>query len=907
MLSHFSRRANRARCANHAGSAASGRFRRRLSSPSERRLRRVRMVRLAALAALLIVVVGILGFFGLITFFSRDLPQPGQVVRRQGFSTKIFAREGELLYDLFSDQRRTPVSIENIPLVVQQATVAIEDKDFYTHQGFDILTLGRLPYNLLFRQRVVGGSTLTQQLVKNVLLTNERTINRKVKELVLALQIERTFTKDQILEMYLNEAPYGGTAWGIAAAAETYFDKSINELSLAEAAVLAGLPQRPSAYSPLLGKTDDRGRLLWQIRAQAVLRRMLEDNLISGQEHDQALASLDELEFRQNAVNINAPHFVFYVQDQLEEMFGQQVVEQGGLQVITSLDMDLQQKSQQIVAEEIGKVEDFNISNGAAMVVDPLTGEILVMVGSKDFFSDQIDGQFNVAVNGLRQPGSSIKPVTYAGLLMAGYTPAQVLVDAQTVFAVNPEDKAYQPNNYDGQFRGPVSIRNALGSSINVPAVKALAILGIEDFLDLAFRLGFSTLEPTPENFRRLGLSVTLGGGEVHLIDTVTAYSSFANGGTKVEPVAILKVTDLDGNVLFEHRPTQGQRVVPEEVAFLINHILSDNNARLLAFGANSLLNTGRPIAVKTGTTNDQRDNWTIGWSQQVMVGAWVGNNDNSPMTRVASGITGASPIWRRIMFEALEAGYQAPDWQRPDTIEEVQVDAISGYPAHDDFASRSELVIKGTQPGLPDPVHTKLEVCRDQPDRLATRALIASGEFDRREFIVLAEDDPYSQDGVNRWQAAIDAWISGQSDDHYRVPTEFCGDQSEIFIKLKEPDDKEEFDDNDILVEVEADSADGIDKIEIVVDDVIIDTVSDHRYKATVNLSSGQHTVYAKTKSRSGKEATSGKSRIGVGGEPWRQEEAGPPASDNDDGGSSNGNSGDGGNDGVGPPGGLP
>lgn len=846
-------------------------------SPAQQELLKVKQMRLVAQISVVGVLVGIFGFLALFAWYSKDLPKPGEVIRREGFSTKIYDRDDHLLYDLYDTERRNPVTLDQLPEYLKQATVAIEDKDFYKHGGFDLLTVFRIPYNMVFRQRVVGGSTLTQQLVKNALLTNERTISRKFKELVLSIQIERTFTKDQILEMYLNEAPYGGTAWGVGTAAELYFSKSVSELSLSEAAFLAGLPQRPSVYSPFSGKKDDNGVPYWKIRTESVLRAMEKNGNITKLQMEEEIASLDSLEFNTTDTDIKAPHFVFYVRDQLEEMFGVDLVEKGGLKVTTTLDLDLHEQAQNIVAEEVEGVESFNITNGAAVVMDPRTGEILSMVGSKDFFDQDIDGQFNVAADGLRQPGSSIKPITYLAMFRRGYSPASMIVDAETIFKPNDSADEYKPKNYDGEFRGPVSLRNSLGSSLNIPAVKSVAIVGVKEFLQTAYDMGFESLEPTDDNMKRFGLAVTLGGGEVHLLDTVTAYSAFANSGFRVKPVSILKVEDKDGRVLFEHKQVEGKRVMSDGEAFLINNVLSDNNARLLAFGANSLLNTGKAIAVKTGTTNDQKDNWTIGWSQEVMVGTWVGNNDNSSMTRVASGVTGASPIWRRIIFAALDMGYGAPEWIVPDDVEQVEVDSISGYPAHDDFPTKVDYFLKGTVPTVPDPIHTKLKVCRDDAGKLATAAKANSGDYDEREFIVLKESDPFSQDGVNRWQEAINAWIGGQDDSRYKIPTEYCGDNSEIFVKITKPENEKSYGDTNIEVNIDAGSDAGIDRIEIYVDGEKKETVNDYKYRGWMSFSIGKHELYAKAFSRDGKEAKSNTIKLGAGGADWKDPEPTP------------------------------
>ena len=845
---------------------------------AEKKLLKAKRIRFISLAFLGAVVLGIIAFIAMFAWYSKDLPQPGQVVRREGFSSKIYDRDGNLLYDLYEEERRNPISIENVPQDLKNATVAIEDKDFYEHQGFDFLTLIRIPYNLLFRGRVVGGSTLTQQLVKNVLLTNDRTIARKFKEIVLSIQIERKFEKEEILEMYLNEAPYGGNAWGVGTAVEIYFNKPMSELTLLESAFLAGLPQRPSVYSPYSGKFDDNGEPYWKMRTTGVLNNMKEYGYITDLAYDEAIAGMENLEFERAASEIKAAHFVFYVRSQLEEMFGTDLVERGGLIVTTTLDWELQEQAEDIVAEEVESVEQYDISNGASLAMDPNNGEILAMVGSKDYFDSEIGGQFNVAVDALRQPGSSIKPITYLAMMQHGYNPASILMDVETTFAHNDLEKPYTPKNYDGQFRGPVSLRNSLGSSLNVPAVKSLAIVGLDYFLNLAYSMGLETLEPNEANMQRFGLAVTLGGAEVHMIDLVTAYSSFANGGIKVEPVSILKVEDSDGKLLYEYHPVEGARIIDEGEIFLINNILSDNNARLLAFGANSLLNTGRPIAVKTGTTNEQKDNWTIGWSQDVIVGTWVGNNDNTPMSYVASGITGASPIWRRTIFAALDLGYEAPEWEIPDNVEKVSLDAISGYQSHNSYPEKEDYVIKGSLSNIPDPIHMEIKVCEDEGDKLATEALIAVGDYDKREVIVLREDDPVSEDGRNRWQEAIDAWVAAQTDSRYFVPTEYCGEESDVSVKISDPDNKKTYDEENIKFKVRAGSDDGIDKIEIYANGDKVKTIEDEtEWEGEIKLERDRYEIYAKAYSRNGKTAKSSTVKIGTGGKDWDEPEPEP------------------------------
>lgn len=801
--------------------------------------------------AQLVKYVAIFSFVGLLFLFlistllfawyAKDLPRPDKIVRKEGFSTKIYDRNDVLLYDVFADQQRTPVEFEDIPEDLRNATIAIEDKNFYKHQGFDPTGWLRAVYNIVFRGRLQGGSTLTQQLVKNVLLTPKRTVARKIKEFALAIQIEKRYSKDEILQMYLNEAPYGGTAWGVEVAAETYFEKSVSELDLVESAVLAGLPQQPSVYSPF-----GENPTAYISRTKDVLRRMREDDYISKEDEEKALVNLEKVEFASPSAKFKAPHFVMYVKKLLEEKYGERMVEQGGLKIYTTLDWEIQKEAQKIVADEIARVEGIEITNGAAMVMDTETGEILGMVGSKDYFDPDYDGQVNVCLS-LRQPGSAIKPITYVTAFKEGYTPASMIADVTTHFpgGAGPD---YVPKNYNNKVNGPVQLRFALGSSLNIASVKTLALVGVEDMLETAYSMGLNTLEPTRENINRLGLSVTLGGGEVRLIDLVSAYSSFSNGGIKTSPVSILKVEDQKGKVLEEHKSVKGKQVLSPEEAFLINNILSDNNSRLITFGANSLLNIGsRSVAVKTGTTDDMRDNWAVGWDPKYIVGVWVGNNDNSPMSRVASGISGASPIWRRIILEVLR---KAPirEFSMPGNIVTKEVDKISGYASHDGWPSRNELFIKGTEPAGSDPIHTKLKVCKSDNNKLAPDTLVAKGEYDEKEFIVLEENDPISSD-KNRWQEGIDAWVGGQSDPRFKYPKDYCSTSDEVIVNIKKPGNNQKIDSNEIEIEAEVVSNNSIEKVEFYIDNSLKETLTKKPFKIKVVLGDGIYKIKVKAK----------------------------------------------------------
>lgn len=639
-----------------------------------------RLVKLAKWGFIGVIILIIIFFVG-IPLLSLTLPSPDNVNSNSKASTQILDRNGQLLYEIYADQNRTPVQLTDIPLYLRQATIATEDKNFYTNPGFDILGMIRGFSRIFTTGRAEGGSTLTQQLVKNTLLTNDRTLTRKVEELVLSLEIEKKYTKDQILQMYLNDVPYGGTAWGVEAAAQTYFGKDVSDLDLVECAILAGMPQSPSTYSPYSSTPK-----AYIARATDVLKAMQANGYINASQEKSAVSALPNVNFQPRDSGFKAPHFVQYVEQILDNTYGQAAVEQGGLKVTTTLDLNIQNQAQQIVSDEISKVESQHITNGAAIVLDPETGEILAMVGSKDF-NDPTVGQYNV-VTALRQPGSSFKPFTYVTGFKKGYTPATLLMDVPTTFPGGIGQPDYVPVNYDGKFVGPIQVRYALAESRNIPAVKELAIVGIKDVLQTATDMGITTLPPTTDTLNHVGLSLTLGGGEVRLIDMADAYSAFVNGGDRIDPVSILKVTDANGKVLEDNHPQKGKQVLTAEQAYLIDSILSDNDARTPEFGANSALNVpGLNVMVKTGTTNDKRDNWTIGGNDNAMVGVWVGNNDNSPMLNVASGITGAAPIWHQIVVNAMK-GKPNLSFTVPQNIVTEQVDTVSGYAAHDGFPS---------------------------------------------------------------------------------------------------------------------------------------------------------------------------------------------------------------------------
>ncbi|MEK7186218.1 MAG: PBP1A family penicillin-binding protein [Patescibacteria group bacterium] len=640
----------------------------------------------------LLFLVFITLFVAFYIFILKDLPSPTRLSQNSASkASQIYDRNGELLFTFYSNKNQTFVPIATIPLTVQRATISIEDKDFYKHGPIDIKGIVRSAISIAFYQKVQGGSTLTQQLIKNSLLTPERTILRKVKEILLAFATEALYSKNKIMEMYLNQTPYGGTAWGIEAASQTYFGKSAKELSLAQSALLAGLPEAPSIYSPFGSRPE-----LAKKRQEEVLLAMLDEKYITKDQFDKAMK--EPLKYKNLSNTIKAPHFVLYVKDLLVQKYGEEEVNEGGLKITTSLDMKIQDMTQASVAAEIDRINSSRVTNAAAVVSKPSTGEILAMVGSKDYFDDSNDGNVNVTI-AQRQPGSSIKPINYATGLIKGYSAATPFIDQKICFP-NPGQAQYCPVNYDGKFRGIIQMRFALANSINIPAVKMLKINGIQSMLDVAKDMGISSFGSSD----KYGLSLTLGGGEVTMLDMATAYGVFANGGYKIPLHPILKVADGNGKILEEYKPPQspifGKKVIPEGVAFIISDILSDNHARTQAFGSSSELRIGNlPVAVKTGTTNDFRDNWTIGYTPSYVTTVWVGNNDNRPMSGVASGVTGAAPIWNGIMTQLL-AGKGPEPFQRPAGVIQKSVCADTGLIPNKDNPcnTRFEYFIAGTE-----------------------------------------------------------------------------------------------------------------------------------------------------------------------------------------------------------------
>lgn len=613
----------------------------------------------------LFIIICLLGGGALFLWVSSlSIPELNSFEKRKvRQSTKIYDRSGEvLLYDVHENIQRTVIPLSEVSRNVKNAAVAIEDARFYEHKGIEpkaVLRAILVNLGLKSGYQGQGGSTITQQVVKNSILTSEKKISRKLKEWILALKIEREFTKEEILELYLNESPYGGNIYGIEEASNMFFNKSASNVTLAESAYLSALPQAPTFYSPYGNNKNEL-----EERKNLVLNRMFENGFITEIEYKNALA--EKVEFKpQNTTGIKAPHFVFYIIDYLENKYGRRAVEERGFKVITTLNSDLQQKAEDIVKKfALENEEKFNAKNAGLIAIDPKTGQILTMVGSRDYFDEEIDGNFNTTINPNRQPGSAFKPFIYATAFKKGYTPETVVFNLKTQFQTtcNPEDlnikdddeskkDCYSPGNYDGVYNGPITFREALAQSVNIPAVKALYLAGLRDSLRTAKDMGIKSLG----DIGRYGLTLVLGGGEVSLLNITSAYGVFANEGIRNAPVGILKIEDGDGNTI-EEFAQKSETVLSKNIALQISDILSDEEARSPAFGRHSYLYfEGRDVAVKTGTTNNYRDAWIIGYTPNISVGTWAGNNDNSSMEKKVAGFI-VAPMWNAFMQEVLSA-----------------------------------------------------------------------------------------------------------------------------------------------------------------------------------------------------------------------------------------------------------
>ncbi len=680
---------------------------------------------------ILVIIIGLLvASFLIFQYFRIAAGLPNVDDLRQHASqfetTSIYDRNGNLIYEILdpSAGRRTYTALENISPYVIAATIATEDKDFYTNPGFDPLGIMRaLWQNYTTGQVVSGASTITQQLARSLLLSPEErsqvTTRRKTREIVLAAEITRKYSKDEILELYLNEIYYGNIAYGIEAAAETYFNINADQLNLAQASFLAGLPQAPAVYDVFtnregaLGRHQDVLNLMYQLSESRNCIPVRQWDIPVCVKLEEAVSAVQEIEnytFTQRPVNMTFPHWVNFIRMQIESQFEPQTIYRSGFRIYTTLDPDLQNYAQSAVKSQVDKLVENGATDGALVAIRPNTGEILAMVGSADFYNEDISGQVNMAISP-RQPGSSIKPLTYTAAFEKGWTPSTLIWDVPSEFppSGNPDDtrEPYEPVNYDGRFHGPVRIRTALGSSYNVPAVKVLDFVGIYDnpetpekdgFIPFAERMGITTL--TREDY---GLSLTLGGGDVSLLELTGAYSIYANRGIRQAPFAISKIIDHFGNTVYEHESQPGDQAIRADHAYLISDILSDNNARTPSFGSNSVLNLPFKASVKTGTSNDFRDNWTLGYTPDIALGVWIGNADYSPMSNI-SGVTGAAPLWADVIQWEINRmmGGIPTGFNRPESVEDIVICKVSGTKPSSNCPDQTSEIFAKDQPPLP-------------------------------------------------------------------------------------------------------------------------------------------------------------------------------------------------------------
>lgn len=801
------------------------------------------------LILLFFIVLGSLLALGLFAIATRDLPSPGSLTQRKiSQTTKIYDRTGEhLLYEIAGNQNRTlkqfqtgfcnptdpklSLDPKGIPLFAIQATITAEDRSFCEHSGFDVKGLARAVFLNLIGQRV-GGSTLTQQLVKNAILSNEKTFTRKIKELILSVELEQKYSKDEILQIYFNEIPYGSSYYGVEAAAQNYFAKSINELTIAQAATLAALPKAPTTY---LNNPD-----MLETRRNYILGEMQKLGFIDKITLDKAKEEKTPVNI--HVSNITAPHFVMDVKATLEDTYGRRTVEEGGLKVLTTLDYNLQQIAEEEVKSGVeARSSQYGFSNASLVAEDPHTGQILAMVGSKDFFDKTIDGQVNVSTRH-RQPGSSFKPIVYTKAFEMGYTPNTVLWDVTTNFATDVGP--YTPHNYDLKERGPLKIRDALQSSLNIPAVKTVYLVGVENALDFATSLGYDSFS----NHANFGLSIVLGGGEVRLIDHVNAYATFANSGKLNEQVSILRVEDATGGILEEWKQKDPKNVVSENAAHTISNVLSDNNARTAVFGPKSSLQLGdRPVAAKSGTTNDFHDAWLMGYTPSLAAGVWVGNNNNTAMKNKADGSIVAGPIWNAFMKRALE-GTPVEQFKTPD-IHPTGKTVLDGS--------------LGSQTLLIDRASGKIATEFTPDSFKETR--VYGGYHEILHFVIPSDpqgptpSNPENDPQYSAWEAGVQTWLAKRQQETgiQLVTTNPPTEQDDLHIPsntptihIQSPSSNTLLNGHTLPISVSASAPRGVTRIEYYLDDLLIGSMNHPPFDTTLEIpsttSKGLHSLKA-------------------------------------------------------------
>lgn len=786
-------------------------------------------------------VLGAMAVAGAFIYFSKDIPSPDKIISRSVWqSTKIYDRTGQhLLYEIHGEEKRTIVKLDQISKNLLNATVATEDKNFYKHHGIDPVGIIRAIYTDIRSMRTEqGASTITQQLIKNSLLTSERTMTRKIKEIILAIETEQKFSKDEILEMYMNQIPYGSNAYGAEAAAQTFFGKSAKDLDVPESALLAALPKATTYYSPYGTHQDELVS-----KYKFIIDQMKEQGYISNGEEAENYKKEEILKrVRPFVEKIDAPHFVMYVKQQLVDEFGEEKVEKGGLKVYTTLNYDMQLIAEDAIKKKVEEnLSKYSAQDAALVAMDPKSGEILSMVGSKDYFNIKENGNVNAAIANL-QPGSSFKPFVYAAAFKKGYTPDTILYDVETNFGKDGSGKDYSPNNYNMKFSGPVTTRQALARSLNIPAVKALYLSGIKESVEMAHDLGITTLN----NPAKYGLSLVLGTGEVKLVDMVSSYGTFANDGIRNVPVSVLKIEDADGKILKE-ASKDPKRVLDEEIARNINSILSDNEARSGTFGAASdLYIKDRPVAAKSGTTSSYKDAWTIGFTPSLAAGVWTGNNNGEEMKRGADGSKVAAPIWKDFMTRVLALD-PVEKFPVPQKIE-------TGKPVLDGKAE-NEVIVK---------------IDKACGDKLASE-LTPESQIEERTYAEIHDilyyvkkddprgdppEDPENDPQFRRWEDAVQVWAKENLADKIAnvAPTEICTARNKDdmpSVKILSPKNDEIINQSSIKIEAEAFANLDIEQVEFFFDDELVGIDKFPPFEAFYNITTDTkkdvHTITAR------------------------------------------------------------
>ena len=790
----------------------------------------------------------------LFIYVSFSLPDPNRLLGRDvPESTKIYDREDNLLYEVHGEFKRTLINLDQMSPFVQKATIAAEDKNFYSHAGVSVTgTIRSLLVDIIYREKRQGGSTITQQFIKNAVLTKEKSVWRKVKEIILALEIEARFSKNDILKLYLNEIPYGRNAYGIEAASQTYFSKSAKDLTIAESAYLAALPQAPTYYNP-----SGTHRDALEGRKDYILGQMKDQGYITEDQYNQA--ANEKVVFKAATNSISAPYFVFYIEEYIAEKYGERTLQEGGLKVHTTLDPRLQEIAEKSVKEGVAKVKSRNANNAALVAIDPKTGQILAMVGGKDYFGDSepagcspgtigknsctFEPNVNVATSP-RQPGSSFKPYVYLTAFNKEfrYSPASLLMDVVTDFG-NYGGKNYRPQNYNSQNYGPVSMRKALAGSLNVPAVKTLALVGVDNAVETAHDLGISS------PLENCGLSLVLGGCEVKLVDHVAAFAAIANEGDRNPKTGIMKVVDQEGKTLEEYKD-QSQQVVDQQAAYELINIMTDNGARSFIFGSNAPLTLpDRPLACKTGTTQNWHDGWTLCFTPSIAAGVWSGNNNGNLLTANSDGVVVAAPILNQFLREAVK-GTPAEEFTIPAGITKVTVDSISGkLPTEYTPSTKTEVFADYAVPTDRDNVHVGIKIDTTTGERATD--LTSPENIASKVYTVFHSEMP---DNPN-WENPVVAWALANGYEYPPGEGPVINDADRPEVKITSPDDGDSVSGNSFKIAVSAKSEKGIAKVQISIDGEIIDTLTESPYTTTVKqtYSDGTHTITARATDANG------------------------------------------------------